>query len=241
MIILWSVFAVICILYGIFIKAAGSGTGFFIVWLGLGVLFLLFAFAAKLELWSRLPRLIKWICLAGTAIGIVCFLVIEGCIIREFNEKGKPQLDYIIILGAQVYENGPSVVLRYRLDAAIAYLNENPDTLCVVSGGQGYNEPFAEAVGMAEYLEENGIPAERILLEKESKTTEENLSNSFVYIEDGASVGIVTNNFHIFRATQTAKKLGYKNVCGIAAGSTKWYLPNNMLREFLGEIKFLLF
>ena len=131
MIILWSVFAVICILYGIFIKAAGSGTGFFIVWLGLGVLFLLFAFAAKLELWSRLPRLIKWICLAGTAIGIVCFLVIEGCIIREFNEKGKPQLDYIIVLGAQVYENGRNTLIlragsRRQRDAAPIVSGEPP-------------------------------------------------------------------------------------------------------------------
>ena len=57
-------------------------------------------------------------------------------------------------------------------------------------------------------------------------------------IKDGASVGIITNDFHLFRAKQIARKYGLDNVCGIAAKSTPVYLPNNMLREFLAEIKF---
>jgi uncharacterized SAM-binding protein YcdF (DUF218 family) len=61
-----------------------------------------------------------------------------------------------------------------------------------------------------------------------------------VLIEETATVGIVTNNFHVFRAVQTAKREGLENVCGIAADTTKLYLPNNMLREFFGEVKFLL-
>lgn len=54
-------------------------------------------------------------------------------------------LDYIIVLGAQVRKDGPSPVLKYRLDKAVEYLNENPDTVCIVSGGQGSNEPWSEA------------------------------------------------------------------------------------------------
>jgi uncharacterized SAM-binding protein YcdF (DUF218 family) len=150
-------------------------------------------------------------------------------------------MDYIIVLGAQVYENGPSTVLQFRLDKAIEYLDDNPETICIVSGGQGYNEPFPEAVGMAAYLEDNGISEDRIILESESSNTEENIANSMVLIEETASVGIVTNNFHVFRAVQTAKREGLENVCGIAADTTKLYLPNNMLREFFGEVKFLLF
>ena len=149
-------------------------------------------------------------------------------------------MDYIIVLGAQVHENGPSVVLKYRLDRAIAYLEENTDTFCIVSGGQGYNEPFPEAEGMAAYLKEHGVSSERILLETESQTTSQNISNSMAYLQEDASVGIVTNDFHMFRALQTAKSQGLQNVCGISAGSVKRYLMNNMLREFFGEIKFLI-
>ena len=43
----------------------------------------------------------------------------------------------MIVLGAQVHADKPSVVLKYRLDEAILYLNENPETVCIVAGGQG--------------------------------------------------------------------------------------------------------
>jgi uncharacterized SAM-binding protein YcdF (DUF218 family) len=220
--------------------AVGSGTGFFAVWIGLAVIFGFFSMAAKKNLWNCLPACIRIALIVLFCLGLVIFVVIEGCIFSGFHEKGKDNLDYIIVLGAQVYENGPSTVLQFRLDKAIEYLTDNPETICIVSGGQGYNEPFPEAVGMAAYLEDNGISEERIILESESSNTEENIANSMVLIEETASVGIVTNNFHVFRAVQTAKSEGLENVCGIAADTTKLYLPNNMLREFFGEVKFLL-
>lgn len=71
-------------------------------------------------------------------------------------------------------------------------------------------------------------------------TTEENIANSMKYIREGASVGIVTNDFHVFRALQIARSQGLSNVTGISAGSMRMYLANNMLREFFAEIKFLL-
>ena len=137
-------------------------------------------------------------------------------------------------------ESGPSAALKYRLDEAVEYLEDNPKTICIVSGGQGANEPYSEAEGMAQYLKEQGIDASRILLEDKSLNTEQNMEYSKALIKDGASVGIITNDFHLFRAKQIAQKYGLDNVCGIAAKSTPVYLPNNMLREFLAEIKFLL-
>ena len=159
--------------------------------------------------------------------------------VSGFFEEGKDNLDYIIVLGAQVRESGPSVVLKYRLDRAIDYLEENPDTKCIVSGGQGKNEPFAEAVGMADYLQKNGIDGKRIIVEAESRTTEENIKNSKTFLEEDASLGIITNDFHVFRALQMAGEQGLSEACGIAADSSKLYLPNNMLREFFAEIKHL--
>ena len=91
------------------------------------------------------------------AVAIVVFVTLCGMIAGDFSAKGNQNLDYIIVLGAQVREDGPSAVPKYRLDAAIDYLNENPNTVCIVSGGQGANEPFSEAKGMAEYLLDKGI------------------------------------------------------------------------------------
>lgn len=86
---------------------------------------------------------------------------------------------------------------------------------------------------MADYLKEHGIAEQRILEEPDSKTTEENIVNSKKMInDDNASIGVITNNFHMFRALQIADKYGLDNAQGIAAGSPPNMLVNNMVREF---------
>ena len=109
-----------------------------------------------------------------------------------------------------------------------------------MSGGQGYNEPCTEAQAMADYMEAAGIEKDRLILEDESMTTQKNIKNSKKYIRDGASVGIITNDFHMFRAMQITKGQGLKSAEAIAAGSNPLYLPNNMLREYLAEWKYLI-
>lgn len=233
--------AAACGVYGILIFGTGSGTGFFLVWLALAVVFAALGISVLFDLWKKVPKPAAWVLTGLVLAGIILFGAVEVMIAGQMHAQGEPGLDYIIVLGAQVRESGPSRILKYRLDRAAEYLKENPDTICIVSGGQGYNEPFPEAEGMASYLQEQGIGQERMILESESESTEENIRNSMEFIDDRASVGIVTNDFHVFRAVQTAEKEGLKNVCGIAGGSPRLYLPNNMFREFFAEIKFLLF
>ena len=61
---------------------------------------------------------------------------------------------------------------------------------------------------------------------------------SKVFFDPAAdSVGIVTNNFHLFRACGIARKSGIEHISAILAPSTPLYLPNNLLREFLGVVK----
>lgn len=234
----WLVLAALCIWYGMYVKMAGSGTTFFMVWFGLGVIFGAFSVATFFDVWNKIPVLGKRGIFVFLCIGLIVFVTTEGLIISKFDDTGKEDLDYIIVLGAQVYTNKPSPVLRYRLDSAIEYLNNNPDTRCIVSGAKGYNEPYTEAEGMAKYLIENGIEEERIIQEKKATTTEENIKYSMELMEEGATVGVVTNNFHLFRALEISKKQGLKDVSGIASESRKDYLPNNMLREFMAMVKF---
>ena len=228
---------ILSVFYGILVLQVGSGTLFWLIWEMLGVFFLIWAFLLHRDYFEAHPKIrntFRVLIISAVAV-LVMFC---GMISSEFTAKGNHNLDYIIVLGAQVREDGPSVVLRYRLDAAIEYLNENPNTICIVSGGQGFNEPFSEADGMADYLIENGIEKSRILLEDESTNTLENIRNSKALMESSYNgVGIVTNNFHVFRAVQLAKAQGLENVCGIAADSSKIYLPNNVLRECCGILK----
>lgn len=182
---------------------------------------------------------------------LASFLIIEGLIISQMHVAGPDNLDYLIVLGAQVYKNGPSPVLKFRLDKAYEYLSANPETRCIVTGGQGSNEPFTEASCMADYLVKRGIDSGRIILEDKSTTTAQNLTNSMKLISADTinhaldsnttnTVGILTNDFHMFRAMQIARAQKIPNAYGISCGSTKVYLPNNMFREYFAEIKFLL-
>ncbi len=235
--VIFLLLGLICVIYGMMIFRLHTGAMTYILWFGLGVIFALCAVVMHLELWSMLPGAVR----AGFGIIFIIlifsFNIIEGFIVSGCTAKGESDLDYIIVLGAQVTERGPSRVLKYRLDKAYDYLTENENTKCIVSGGKGANEPYAEAVGMKKYLLEKGIPEERIIVEDKSLTTLENMIYSKELIEKEASVGIVTNNFHVFRGVRLAKHVGIKNVCGIAAKSHPMYLPNNMFREYFGVLK----
>ena len=233
--------ALLSAFYAFAVMKTHSGTGFWKVWLVIAAVFALLAVGIAANWWVALPRIIRGVIIAVVCIGIAIFGTVEGCIISNMHARGDQHLDYVVVLGAQVRKSGPSLVLRYRLDKAIEYLDENPNTICIVSGGKGPNEPFPEAQGMADYLKEHGIAEQRILEEPDSKTTEENIVNSKKMInDDNASIGVITNNFHMFRALQIADKYGLDNAQGIAAGSPPDMLVNNMVREFFAEIKFLL-
>lgn len=236
--IICGVCSLLCFAYCFLIYSIKSGTRFYLVWGFGGFCFLGLALFLHFGLWLKLPLLLRRIIAAGIIFGILSFVIAEGCILSHYRAKGKPDLDYIIVLGAQVKERGPSAALKFRLDTAYGYLVENEGTICIVSGGQGPNEPWSEAEGMYDYLIERGIAPERILLEDKSTDTSENIAFSSVYLDmESDTVGIVTNNFHVFRGVHLARHYGIKNVCGIAAPSNIYFQLNNMVREFFGIMK----
>lgn len=241
--ILLSIIGLLCIAYCLGIGMTGFGSLFFLVWGAMGIMCILAAALLRSRRFMEaLPGWFKGIVAGIVCAGLVLFLVVEGLILSQFDADASPGADYCIILGAQLKTSGPSEILRRRLDRAVEYLNANANTKVIVSGGQGSNEPAAEAVGMKEYLLNVGIAEDRIILEPLSGNTYENLTFSRQFIDsEDARVVVVTNNFHVFRAVKIAKKQGYKNVEGLAASAVCGHLPNNLLREFVGVMKDFLF
>ena len=215
--ILFLALSILCAGYGFVVMGARSGTKFFLVWFLAAAFFLACALVARFGWPAILPRWTARVCAVLVAAGVLLLVAIEGQVLAHFREKGEPGLDVIIVLGAQIRETGPTVVLRWRLDAAYEYLATNPGTRCIVSGGQGANEPRPEADAMKDYLVERGISPERILTETASRNTVENILNSMnLFDADKDSVGIVTNDFHMYRPCHRKKEGDLKRTgnCG---------------------------
>ena len=231
---------ILCIFYCLGILLfMGYGTYFFLIWgmAGIGLMGLGWLVRRR-ERIERIPRWVRRTFLVSAVVGVLLFGMVEGMILSQFHAGGKDGADYCLVLGAQIKEHGPSDVLQRRLDRAIGYLEKNPDTKVIVSGGQGANEPISEAEGMYRYLTEHGIEPDRIIREDGSYNTQTNLAYSKEFLDARVEeVVIVTSNFHVFRAVKIAKSQGYEKVSGLAASSYPYMVPNNLLREFLGVIK----
>lgn len=152
--------------------------------------------------------------------------------------KTRDNLDYIIVLGAHVNGTRLSKALLERTRRALEYLERNPDTKAVLSGGQGEGETVSEAQAMREYLTSHGISENRLILEDRSTNTKENLDFSLIKIGNlHASIGIVTNHFHVFRGVAIGKKCGCTDICGIPSRYRSWRLLIYIPREILAVIK----
>ena len=236
--IIFLIIAVLCFISGIALLMQNNGTIFFLIMILLGFIFIALAYMIHNKLWKKIPKWIRVGIVTCFSIMMGIFIFVEGLILTQINARGEENLDYIIVLGALVREDGPSSILKARLDAAVDYLEENPNTKCIVSGGQGKNEPYSEAEGMRRYLVKEGIDESRIIIEDKSTNTVENIQNSMKLIEkENPRVGIVTSNFHVYRGVGIAKKQGLTDVCGIAGDVHPVYLPVNMFREFFGVVK----
>ena len=160
------VLAALCLVYCVGVVATkAAGTKFYLIWLAGTALFGLFGFFVQKGLWMRLPIGLRAGIGVLAGVGIACLCGLLVLIGSTFSAKGEQQLSYLIVLGAQMKPNGPSVVLEKRLRRAYTYLTENPETLCVLSGGQGSNEPVSEAQGMYEDLVKKGIDPKRLILD----------------------------------------------------------------------------
>ncbi len=227
-----------CALYFIILLLySGFTSAFYLVWPAMAVCFVILGWLFRIHFFARLPLMIRGVLLAFVVIGVLIFAGVEGMILRASVQAPAPGLDYAIVLGAHVRSTGPSRALALRLDAALDYANENPDTIFIVSGGQGSNEPCTEAIAMKTYLETHGLSSDRILMEDASTNTRENLIFSGKLIPEGTTVGIITNGFHVCRSLHLADTLGYKHVYGIPAKGDLITQPANLFREFFAVVK----
>lgn len=165
------------------------------------------------------------------------FLFVEIQIISAMKMNSAGKADVLIVLGAQVRGRSLSRSLKLRLDEAIAYKKRYPGIRIIVSGGRGEGEEISEAEAMAQYLICNEVNPSDIMLENKSVSTWENLKLSRQFVDtENDIVGIVTNDFHIYRAGILARRAGYTNIVGVPAPSDPVYQLNYLVREFFAVL-----
>ena len=223
---------VFCIMYYLvmYLYTRKWASTFSLFWPADGALHLLLAYLDPGGTAGQLLSVIVLICWA-------VFLYTEAWICRAMLRRTKEEVPCIIILGAQVRGTQITNSLKRRLDAALVYLEQYPETKAVVSGGQGKGEDITEAEAMAVYLEQQGSDRNRISQEDSSTSTWENMKNSGRMIGDlEQPAAVVTNNFHLYRALLIGKKAGFTNLKGIEAGSNPVLLLNYLVREFFAVL-----
>ena len=187
----------------------------------------------------KAARVAWWVLTVTLAGALAVFVVTGGLIIRAGKGNAETACDYIVVLGAQVNPNGPSMSLQERIDAAYDYMTRHSNTVAILSGGKGANEHIPEALCMYQALIGKGIAAERLIMEDRSTSTWENLAFSLDIIRQRTgsrpeTVGVVSSEYHLYRAGLQAKEHGL-TIVGIPAktGTFPRYL-HYFIREIAG-------
>lgn len=178
--------------------------------------------------------------------GLALFSFTEYHIIQASFGTPEAEAEYLVVLGAKVRDDGPSVSLWDRINAAADYLKAHEDTIAIVSGGQGEDEPITEAQCMHDELVKLGIDESRIWMEDKATSTDENMRFSLDLIEEKTGtrpkkLAILSSEYHLYRSSLMAKKLGIEFVGVPAKTSRLSQLVNHAMREVAGVWHFYIF
>ncbi|MBI5651803.1 MAG: YdcF family protein [Chloroflexi bacterium] len=120
------------------------------------------------------------------------------------------RVDAIIVLGAAVWQGErASPALNARVQHAIELYKSGYAAHLILSGGLGANPP-SEAEMMRRIAISAGVPADALILEDQSYSTDENLANAkrLMDARGWRTALIVSDPFHIYRAEIIARDLG---------------------------------
>ena len=196
----------------------------------------------------KFPVFAKGVTRIFTALLVAGLLVVgttEALIIHaSFGDPGE-QVEYMVVLGAKVNADGPSVSLWDRICGAYEYLEEHPHVIAVVSGGQGTDEPITEAECMYRELVNLGIDPKRIWREEEATSTWENFKFSLDLIEEKTGtrptrLGVLSSEYHLFRASLFARACDVEFVGIPAKTSRASQAINHFMREVAGVWHYIL-
>lgn len=171
-------------------------------------------------------------------VSVLIILVILYFILSYKNKTYDKFCKYVIVLGAKILdEHRPCKILENRLLSAIDYLNKYKESIVLVSGGKGIDEPVAESEVMKKYLLKKGIEEYRVIMEDSSYNTFENLKKCKKLLGEVNEILIVTSGYHLLRSKILARRVGFKGVNLIGSKVSNRSIVRNLVREIFAIIK----
>lgn len=192
--------------------------------------------AALILLHQFLPVLLWRILVVLVCLGFVYFCIVEIPIIKNARTDEDAERPYLVVLGAAVHGDDASLSLVHRLRGVLDYMEQYPDCVAIVSGGQGKGENMTEAKCMYDWLTAHGIEGSRIIMEDRATSTAENLAFSFdiirsLGVEPDGNTAILSSPYHLFRAKSMARSMGVETA-GVAG---HWDYPILTINYFIRE------
>lgn len=184
-------------------------------------------------------------------IWLVPAVLLAGCLalptavqVCAARKRSVRKSDCLIVLGAKVHEDGrPSTTLKGRCAAAADAYHGGVAPTVIACGGQGADEPCAEAEVIRAELARLGVPETAVLTEPDSVDTRQNLENARKLMTENGwkTCAIVTSDYHVQRALWIARDLGM-TACGISAptGDTLKRFMKTRLRESISWVLYRL-
>ncbi len=142
--------------------------------------------------------------------------------------------DGIVVLGAAVWEDQPSPVFQERINHAVQLYKDGYAPIIVFTGGQGDGEKWAESEVAKQYAIKCGARPEAVLVETQSRTTEQNLYYAGQLAADHhlTTLIIVSDPLHMKRAMVIAQDMGLK----VYSSPT----PTTRYQSFTAKLQFLI-
>lgn len=182
--------------------------------------------------------------ISSIAIFIGSFIMVQILIASAGKWNQHYTSEYLLVPGAGIIRKEPSFTLAGRLDTAIHYLLNNPETKVIVSGGLSDGQLASEAQVMAWYLEKHNIGSDRIILEEKASNTMENILFSKKQVEDLYNqslneIIIITSDYHMLRSQMIARRVGM-TAEGIKSSSPPDLYQQYAVREYFAIFKSML-
>jgi uncharacterized SAM-binding protein YcdF (DUF218 family) len=116
---------------------------------------------------------------AVVVIGCLGAAVLAGYATLRIWEQGERddqhQADAIVVMGAAQYDGRPSPLFAARIDHAVELYRTGVATHLIVTGGKAVGDRTTEAASARAYAIAQGVPADAILAEDQSRTTLESI------------------------------------------------------------------